>query len=114
MSNILKIAAVVTSVDIGAPVALTTTPLLGGAGREAKYQLAALPLTSTVLLQGAAKDADGAAPEEASTDWTTLLTLTSASDLVGQIDDLPDFIRWNTTVLDADGPDVVIYLEGVQ
>jgi hypothetical protein len=54
MSNILKIAAVVTSVAKGAALALNGTPLLGGAGREAKYSIPDLPLTSTVKLQGAA------------------------------------------------------------
>lgn len=118
MSNKLKIDAVVTSVDIGTPIALNTTPLLGGAGREAKYSIPVLPLTSTVKLQGASKvSSDGLAshvPDEDSTDWTDLLTITSASDHEGEIADLPDYIRWNTTVLDADGPNVAIFLEGVQ
>jgi hypothetical protein len=116
MSNIYELQAVVTSVDIGTPVAMDDTPLLGGWGREAKYHIPVLPLTSTVLIQGAPKiDPDtGIAPVEGSSLWETLLTLTSASDQDGQIDDLPYWIRWNTTVLDADGPDVKLILEGVQ
>jgi hypothetical protein len=114
--NTLKITAVVTSVDIGTPVELDETPLLGGAGREAKYQfVSALPITSTVLIQGAGIDPDTMEmPVEGSGLWETLLTLTSASDLAGEIADLPQFIRWNTTVLDADGPDIELLLEGVQ
>lgn len=114
-SNILEIQAVVTSVDIGTPVALDETPLLGGYGREGKYSIPVLPLTSTVKLQGAGNDPDtGIMPVEGSDLWEDLLTITSASDQVGQINDLPKYIRWNTTVLDADGPDVKVYLEGVQ
>lgn len=118
MSNILKIAAVVTSVDIGTPIALDKTPLLGGAGREGKYSIPVLPLTGVFTLQGAPKNtADGLpsrVPAEDSTEWTTLLTVNASTDRVGEIADLPDYIRWNTTTADADGPDVVVYLEGVQ
>lgn len=113
MSMILEINAVVTPVDIGTPQSLDATPLLGGQGRNAILHVPELPITSTVLLQGAGKDADGAAPAEDSEDWETLATITSVSDPLQEIE-LPDFIRWNTTVLDADGPNVRMYLEGVQ
>ena len=111
MSNIQKIEAVVTSVDIGPAISLGKTPLLGGAGREAKYSLPTALLTATVLIQGNNAIEE---PLEADAGWATLLTLTSASDLAGEIADLPRWIRWNTTVLDADGPNVELYLEGVQ
>lgn len=113
MSNILKLTAVVTSVDIGTPVECADTPLLGGAGREAKLLVPDLPITSTVKLQGAGRQADDAAPAEDSTEWSDIVTLTSASDKEQQIV-LPRWIRWNTTVLDADGPDVKVFIEGVQ
>lgn len=115
MSNILEITAVVTSVDIGTPQACDTTPLLGGSGREAKLSIPVLPLTSTVKLQGAPLiDAStGIAPVEGSDLWEDIVTITSTSGQVQQIE-LPEQIRWNTTVLDADGPDVKLYLEGVQ
>lgn len=111
--NLLELNAVVTSVDIGAPVTLNTTPLLGGEGKEALLRVPARPITATVLLQGAYRTQSGAAPAEDSPAWTTIATLTSASDSVQQIE-LPFYLRWNTTVADADGPAVAIYLEGVQ
>lgn len=114
MPMILEISAVVTSVDIGTPQALDQTPLLGGQGRNAILHIPTLPITSTVKLQGAGIDpTTGAAPVEGSSDWTDIVTITSASDPVQEIE-LPQFIRWNTTVLDADGPNVGMYLEGVQ
>ncbi len=106
--------AVVTSVDIGTPVELDETPFLGGQNRNALLRLRALPLTSTVLVQGAGRDpGTKEVPAEDSAAWTTIATLTSASPIVQEIL-LPEFIRWNTTVLDEDGPNVVIDLEGVQ
>lgn len=107
-----KIAADVTTVNKGAGIALDRTPLLGGQGREARYRIPVLPLTSTVKLQGAPKTADGSVPGAADASWTDLLTITSASETEGLIDDLPECIRYSTTVLDADGPVVAIYLEG--
>lgn len=114
MSNIVKIAADVTTVNKGDAIALNKTPLLGGWGREGIINIPVLPLTSTVKLQGAPAAATGEAPDAASTDWADLLTITSASEQVQQIDDLPEYIRYSTTVLDADGPAVNLYLEGVQ
>jgi hypothetical protein len=112
MSMLKTITAVVTAVDIGTPVECATTPNL--TGRKVIRRLRALPLTSTVKLQGAPRDpGTKQAPAEDSTAWTDIETLTSASAIVGEIT-LPDFIRWNCTVLDADGPNVVIDLEGVQ
>lgn len=114
MSNILKITADVTTVNKGDPIALDKTPLLGGAGREGILNIPVLPLTGVLKLQGAPANATGAAPGASSTDWTDLVTIDSTSDQVQQIDDLPRWIRYSTTTLDADGPDVDMYLEGVQ
>ena len=58
------------------------------------------------------KTANGAIPGDADTSWADLLTITSASDQIGEIADLPECIRYSTTVLDADGPVVDIFLEG--
>ncbi len=112
MSQSQKIQAVVTSVDIGTPIALAATPLLGGAGRNGILRCPVLPLTSTVKIQGAPLiDVDtGVAPAEDSDKWADLATVTSTSEHQSEIV-LPDFIRWNTTVLDADGPDVFFYVE---
>jgi hypothetical protein len=115
MSMFLKLTTDVTTVNKGAAVALSSTPLLGNASRKCFYKLNAAPLTSTCLIQTAPRvdSSTGAAPAAASTLWTTLLTLTSASELEGEI--TPDYwIRYNTTVLDADGPAVLVYLKGVQ
>src|SRR5690242_6439120 len=97
----LKITADVTTVNKGAGVALDRTPLLGGQGREARYRIPDLPLTSTVKLQGAPLS-NGAVPGSADASWADLLTITSASDKEGLISDLPECIRYSTTVLDAD------------
>jgi hypothetical protein len=114
MTMIQTINAVVTSVAIGTPVELNATPFLGGQRRNAILRLRNLPITSTVLLQGASRDpGTKAVPASGSAEWTTIVTLTSASAPVQEII-LPEFIRWNTTVLDADGPNVVGDLEGVQ
>lgn len=114
MPNIQSIPADVTTVNNGAAIALNKTPLLGGQGREAKYSIPVLPLTSTVKLQGAPATASGGVPAANDPNWADLLTITSASAQVGELADLPEFIRYSTTVLDADGPVVTIYLEGVQ
>ena len=108
----LKITVDVTTVNKGDGVALDRTPLLGGQGREARYRIPVLPLTSTFKLQGAPRTANGGIPAAADTSWTDLVTVTSASEVEGIIDDLPECIRYSTTVLDADGPDVLVYLEG--
>lgn len=111
MSMQQKITAVVTSVAIGTPIELNATPFMGGAGRNAIVRIPVLPTTSTVLLQGAGNSGDGV-PASGSAEWTTLLTLTSASERQYEIA-IPQYIRWRTTVLAA-APNVEIYLEGVQ
>lgn len=108
MSQFKQVVAVVSAVDIGPAIACDKTPFLGGAGRECGYSIPVLPITSTVLLQGNNAIDE---PAEADTGWTTILTITSASQMEGEIE-LPSWIRWNTTVLDADGPDVAINLHG--
>lgn len=114
MSMIKKFSAVVTTVDIGTPFATLTTPFAGGDGRKAILRLDNKPITSTVKLQGAPKDpGTKEVPAEDSTAWADIVTLTSASDTIQEIA-LPEYLRWNCTVLDADGPDIVMYLEGVQ
>ena len=114
MSNITAITADVTTVNAGDAIPLNKTPLLGGHGREAKYSIPDLPLTATVKLQGAPATAAGGVPASNDPAWADLLTITSASPQAGELPDLPEFIRYSTTVLDADGPAVSIYLEGVQ
>jgi hypothetical protein len=121
MSNIKKLVIDVTAVDIGTPLHLNETPLAGGEGREAKYQLNALPLTSVIAIQGNNKQgtavgtgASYTPPAENDTGWETILTLNSASDRVGEIPDLPRWLRASVTTADADGPDVILFLEGVQ
>jgi hypothetical protein len=112
MSMLKTLTAVVTSVDIGTPVDVNETPFLS---RKVIRRCRALPLTSTVKLQGANRDpGTKAVPAEDSTDWTDIESITSASAIVAEIGPLYEFIRWNCTVLDADGPNVVIDLEGVQ
>lgn len=113
MTMQIKLTAVVTAVDIGTPVAMDATPFLGGKGRNAILSIPTLPGTSTVLIQGAPKTSTGAEPVEGDASWTTLATLTSASEKQFEIE-LPDFIRWNTTVLHAAAPNVIVYIEGVQ
>lgn len=107
-----KIVADVTTVNKGAAIALNSTPLLGGAGKRGILRCPVLPLTSTVLIQGAPlrDPATNAAPAAASALWTTIATITSASEEQQEID-LPANIRYNTTVLDADGPNVNFYVE---
>lgn len=119
--NIKKLTISVATAEIGTPLHLNETPLAGGQGREAKYQLNAAPITGVVELQGS--DAIGTPvgsgasydpPAEDDDSWTTIMTLDSDSELVGEIEDLPRWLRASTTTADADGPDVILYLEGVQ
>lgn len=113
MPIVQKLTAVVTLVDIGTPLDLGKTQF--GNGRNALLRItSALPLTSTILIQTATADPNTkAVPAEDSTLWTTICTLTSADDVVQEVKGLQRFVRWNTTVLDADGPDIVMYLEGL-
>ncbi len=114
MTMLKTLTAVVTSQDIGTPVELDESPFIGGQNRNALLRLRALPLTATILIQGAGRDpGTKEVPAEDSEEWTTIATLTSASPIVQEIL-LPEFIRWNTSVADGDGPNVVIDLEGVQ
>lgn len=111
MPIVQKLTAVVTTVDIGTPVELNGTPL--GQGREALLFTPTLPLTSTIKLQTADNDPSTKdVPAEDSTQWTDVVTVTSADDFVQVVEGLKRFVRWNTTVLDADGPNVALYLVG--
>jgi hypothetical protein len=110
---IYTITADVTAVDVGAPILLNTSPHMGGQGRSAIAHCAVLPVTSTLLLEGHPVTADGQPPADDSDDWATVATFTSTALQLQEIE-LPYYIRWSTTVLDADGPDVKVYLEGVQ
>lgn len=119
MTNLVKLTVDVTTVNIGTPVLLNKTPLAGGAGRTAICHLHDLPITSTFKIQGhngrGTENADGTfdPPAEADTGWFDIATVDSTSDRVTEIE-LPLWVRVNTTVLDADGPDVVATLEGIK
>jgi hypothetical protein len=113
MSMLKTIIADVTEVNNGTPQKLNVSPFMGGQGRKAILTVTDLPITSTVLLQGHPVTADGAVPGDASTDWATIVTLTSTSPKVQEVE-LPLWVRYRTSVLDADGPDVRLNLEGVQ
>lgn len=108
-----EINADVTTVNNGSAIALNETPLLGGAGKKGIVRCPVLPLTSTVLVQGAPRidPATDAAPASDSSEWTTLATFTSSADQQQEIE-LPFYIRYRTSVLDADGPVVKLYVEG--
>jgi hypothetical protein len=112
MSRIKKLTASVATVNISTPVDLKATPF--GNGRNAILRItSALPITSTALVQTATADPDTkAVPASGSSLWTTVATLTSASDVEQEVTSLQRFVRVNTTVLDADGPDITMYLEG--
>lgn len=116
MSNILTITAAVTTVNNGDPIKLNTTPLAGGHGREAKVHVPTRPLTSTVLLQGHGETANGnqAAPAADSAGWATIATIEDDTAQLFELADLPAWIRYRTSALDADGPNVIITIEGVQ
>lgn len=113
MPNIKKLIASVATVNAGTPQRLNTTPLQGGHGREAKYSIPVLPLTGVFKLQGH-DSAEAAAPASNDTGWYDVLTIDASAGQVGEIADLPSWIRTSTTTADADGPDVAVYLEGVQ
>lgn len=113
MSMLLTITADVTTVNNGASQRLDTSPFMGGQGRKAILRVPVLPITSTVLLQGHPITEDGLDPSAASSGWATVVTLTSTSPTIQEVE-LPYHVRYRTSVLDADGPDVLLYLEGVQ
>lgn len=115
MENILKLTVVVTSVDIGTPVELDETPLLGGQGRKAILRMPVNTVTGVFKLQGNSRDPDTkAVPAEDDSGWTDILSVAAATTVPTQEIELPEFIRWNVTTADADGPDVLVYLEGIQ
>lgn len=114
--NLLTIEADVTTVNVGDPIKLDKTPLAGGHGREAKVHVPVLPITSVVELQGhgVTEDNNQTAPDAGSSGWDTLATIEDDTPHIFELADLPSWIRYSTTTLDADGPDVNIVLEGVQ
>ena len=123
MSNIINLTLPTTAVDIGDPVFLGRTPHGGGAGREAKYSVQALPTgTAVTLLQGHNGHGTGGAfgeitpPAESDPGWYTVLTINASApaNLVGEIADLPRWVRLNTTTLQAGSPTVRVAIEGVQ
>lgn len=110
----MKLLQPVTAVAIGAPVAMNATPFLGGKGRNATLSLGAQPTgTTVVLLQGAPKTAAGGLPVPGDASWYTIATFNATNDIEGEFE-LPDYIRANTTVLQAAAPDLDIFLYGVQ
>jgi hypothetical protein len=113
MSMVKKITCVVTAADILGVEKLDTSPFMGGQGRKAILNIPVLPLTSVIELQGHPITEDGLEPAEASTSWATIATLNSSSEQVQEIE-LPQYIRYEITTADVDGPDVLLYLEGVQ
>jgi len=115
MSNLQKITCDPTTVNTGAAIALSTSPLLGSASRKCRYSIPVLPLTTTILIQTAPRvdSSTGTAPASGSSLWTTMLTLTSASEQKGEV--TPDYwVRYKTTVNHAADPSVLVYLEGIQ
>lgn len=103
-----------TAVAIGTPVAMDSTPFLGGYGRNIKWQAPANPTgTAVVLLQHAYKDSTGAMPAAGDAAWVTIATLNATSDIQGEVE-VRDYVRLNTTVLQAAAVDARVYLDGVQ
>lgn len=113
MAKLLKITVPVTAVALGAAIKLNQTSLQGGQYREAILEVPVLPATAVFKLQGHPQTADGAVPAGGSSEWTDLVTLNAASDTIQVIEDLPYYIRWNTTTLQATA-DVKVYLIGQQ
>lgn len=120
MTNIVKLTVDVTAVDILTPVLLDKTPVAGGAGREAIVRVPTAPLTSVFKLQGhdghGINNGDGTwtPPAENDAGWADVATINATSEKIIEVADLPRWIRANVTTLDADGPDVLVYIEGVQ
>lgn len=114
MTNIVKLTVNVTAVDILTPVPLDKTPVAGGAGREGILHVPVAPLTSVFKLQGHGGNGSQTAPAEDDTGWTDVATINATSEKIIEVADLPRWIRANVTTLDADGPDVPVYIEGVQ
>lgn len=113
MSMLKTITAVVTAADILGVEELSTTPFSGGHGRKAILNVPTLPLTGVIELQGHPVTADGLAPAEASTGWALIAEIDSTSVHMQEIE-LPVWIRYEITTADVDGPDVPLYLEGIQ
>ena len=88
-------------------IRMDKTPLLGGAGREAKLNLGAnVGVASGVLLEGNNTNANegDAAP---STGWTTLLSAPQTAPTL-QINDLPAWVRSGAALTSP------VVVEGVQ
>jgi hypothetical protein len=114
MANQRKISVVVTAVAILTPWKNGTTPLLGGAGREAILRIPKLPNTAVFKLQGAPTDpVTNDVPVSGSALWTDIVTINASSDQQQELTDLPLWMRANVTTLEATTP-TVIYLEGKQ
>jgi len=107
------ITAVVTAADILGVEKLDTSPFMGGQGRKALLHIPVLPITSVLSLQGHGPTSDGLEPAEASTGWSSIVGLTSASVQLQEIE-LPQWIRYEVTTADVDGPNVPLILEGIQ
>lgn len=114
MTMIATLTVVVTAADIGTPVAMDATPLLGGKGRNAIFEQITPTVTAAFKIQGAPKDASGNMPAEDDESWYDIMTVTAASAIQKIEAELPDFVRWNVGTLDADGPDVNVVVTGVQ
>jgi hypothetical protein len=112
MPALLNLCTALTTGATGAQagIRLNKTPHHGGFGREGILQLAAaVPSGATVLIQGHPSPlADTPASGDAA--WATILTLTNASKLRQEIDNLPYWIRVNVSVSAAGS--VTIDLEG--
>lgn len=114
MPNIINIASALSLTATGptAGVRLGVTPLLGGRGREGKLFLSnAIGGAGVVAIQGH-PSTDKTAPASGDAGWATISSLTSASPLLSEIADLPNWIRLNVTT--AGTGTLTATLEGVQ
>lgn len=114
MTMLKRITADVTTVNIGTPEAMNATPHLGGKGRNAILEQLTPTITAVLLIEGAPKDASGNEPAEDDESWTTIMTVGAAAAPQKIEFELPDFVRYNVTTLDSDGPDVDFLIHGVQ
>lgn len=114
MSMLKSVTANVQTVNKGAGVAFNASPFTPG--KNCTVAPVAIPLTSVVNLETAPRfdPATGTTPAAASALWTVLHTYNSSSTLE-PLEVTPDYwVRYNTTTLDADGPDVKFIFRGVQ
>lgn len=101
MSQILVLAnaLAVTATSIGDPIRLNVTPFAGGMGREALLHIdAPIGGAGVVRLEGH-NSPHAEAPAEDDSEWTTVVTLNSASPRVQEIPDLPAWIRVNVATV---------------